>query len=267
MNTWAISPNWLAWALLIISTLALCLVAYFMRQMVIRRRIATRAQMQQQSAQKTAWQTWERAMAWLAFLLSIVTIAYLSFRGDITANSESSTTATVLGILVTLLVTWNIYQVIDTKRSMEDVTILRTEFNNIRRELDTLHQMHEAYVFAALGEDCRRDGNTWMGFDYFLRGAFIFLHDLEHYDLRFMSAISSMQTCVDDLSRTVIPNRDREKQQFGLRKERILNDLSNLRQQAHNLQRFSEQAQKELGILISSIENIPTIQAPPTPSN
>lgn len=223
--------------------------------------------MQQQPTQKTAWHTWERAMAWLAFLLSIVTIAYLSSCGSIVEKSDFSTIATVLGILVTLLVTWNIYQVIDTKKSMEDVTVLRTEFTNIRRELDNLHQMHEAYVFAALGEDCRRDGNTWMGFDYFLRGAFIFLHDLEHYDLRFMSAISSMQTCVDDLSRAVIPDRDREKQQFGLRRERILSDLSNLRQQAHNLQRFSEQAQRELGVLISSVENIPTIQTPPAPNN
>lgn len=266
MNIWVISPNWLAWSLLAISAISLCFIAWYMRQMIVGRRI-TRVQMQQQSTQRTAWHTWERAMTWLAFLLSIVTIAYLSSCGSLVEKSDFSTTATVLGILVTLLVTWNIYQVIDTKRSMEDVTVLRTEFTNIRRELDNLHQMHEAYVFAALGEDCRRDGNTWMGFDYFLRGAFIFLHDLEHYDLRFMSAISSMQTCVDDLSRAAIPDRDREKQQFELRRERILSDLSNLRQQAHNLQRFSEQAQRELGVLISSIENIPTIQTPPTPSD
>lgn len=264
MNTWIISPNWLAWGLLIIATIALCLIALFLQRMNTNHRAASNNQQPQRSS---AWHIWERAMAWLAFVLSIITIAYLSLSGNINAASDFSTTATVLGILVTLLVTWNIYQVIDTKRSMEDVTVLRTEFNNIRRELDTLHQMHEAYVLASVGEDNRVQGRSTMAFEYFIRSAFIFTRDLEHYTLRFMSSISSMDTAFDDLMRPAMGDRQPEIAQFINRRDRFISELERLREQTNGLIHSAEQARHELTTLIGKLRNLQLPQEPSNDSN
>lgn len=163
---------------------------------------------------------------------------------------------TALGVLVTCLVAWNIWQTIDTKRAVEDVIVLRTQFDALRQEIDILHGMHEAFVFDIFGEDNRRNGRSYLAFDYFMRSAFIFMRDMEHYDRRIMSAISSMRISFQDLWRPLMGVRDGEINQFIQRRDNIISDLEDLQRQARSLGTSAEQAVRELAELIDGIRNL-----------
>lgn len=185
-TTWIIEPNVLAWGLLIVATGALCCIALFIHRLS---RGNTPLATQVLNSPQSAWHNVERVVTWLSFALALIGIGYLTTIGKQEAKvADFSTLATVMGVLVTLLVGWNIYQVIETKDSLNDVIRLRSDFNNIRRELDVLHEMHEAYVLSIVAEDHRRHGRSAMAFEDFMGSASIFLRDLEHYDVRFMTA-------------------------------------------------------------------------------
>ncbi|MBD5238583.1 MAG: MFS transporter [Bacteroidales bacterium] len=261
-TTWYVEPHGWGWTLFvaaIVATIALITIAV---RMWWPQRIAEQHPQNNSSRPDVAVTRNSRGwIAWVAIVLSIISCLGCFFKTP-NEGGDASVLVAALGVMVTLLVTWNIWQTIDTRNALEDVVVLRTQFNDLRQEIDVLHGIHEAYVLDALGEDNRRAGHFHRGFDYFLRSAFIFARDLEHYDTRFMSEISSMRICVDDLHRN-LSNRETEISQFNLRSEQIVRDLENLRQQANNLQRFSEQAQRELNVLINNI--IALSNTPATP--
>lgn len=250
-TTWIISPNWVAWVLLGLATASLVAIAIRLWT----QRQTTRPATNRENTPQSTWRNAERAMIWVSFVLSLVVIGCICCWGGY-RSSDFSAVATVLGIFVTLLVGWNIYQVIETKDSLNDVIRLRSDFNNIRGELDVLHEMHEAYVLSIVAENHRQHGRSAMAFEDFMGSASIFLRDLEHYDVRFMTALSSMQTCVDDLYRPAMGNRAPEINQFLIRRDSYLTTLENLQRQAQNLTRFAEQAQSDFSILIRDIRNI-----------
>lgn len=165
-------------------------------------------------------------------------------------------TIAVLTILVTVLITWQIWQTIDTKRAIRDVFVMRTQFNDLRREIDTLHGMHEAFMLDIFGHDNRRKGQSCAAFDYFMRSAFIYLNDMKHYDNWFMSALSSMKTCFEDLYRPAMGPRDQEKSQFIQRKEEYISYLESLLRQVRGINRFSQQAEMEINFLIESLRKL-----------
>lgn len=257
-TTWIISPNWAVWLLLGLATASLVAIAV---RLWIQRQ-TPRPTVNRDNTSQSAWRNAERAMIWISFVLSLVVIGCICYWGGY-ESSDFSAAATVLGVFVTLLVGWNIYQVIETKDSLNDVIRLRSDFNNIRGELDVLHEMHEAYVLSIVAEDHRRHGRSAMAFEDFMGSASIFLRDLEHYDVRFMTALSSMQTCVDDLYRPAMGERDPEINQFIIRRDSYLTTLENLQRQAQNLSRFAEQAQSEFSRLIRDIRDI---QQPTNPN-
>lgn len=221
--------------------------------------------------ESSTWNRVERAMTWVSFVLLIVLIGVLTISPKALAVIEPkegvsidfSLLATIFGILVTLLVTWQIWQSIDTKDSLEYVARLRGEFDSMRSLMNMQHMIHEAFMLDIRAENNRLSGRTSMAFDFFTQSAFLFLRDIEHYELRIMAAIASMQTCVDDLSRE-FPNvaRNTEINQFRLRRENIERNLDELLRQVQNLTRFSTQAITEINRIRKTIDT--TLQQSPT---
>lgn len=240
-TTWIIEPNGLAWTLPGVATASLAA-------------IAIRLWAQRQAIQQTQTPNHGSVVAWIALVLAVISVLCVLFRPSDPDNATML--ITTLGVLVTCLVAWNIWQTIDTKQAVEDVVVLRTQFDALRQEIDILHGMHEAFVFDIFGEDNRRNGRSYLAFDYFMRSAFIFMRDMEHYDRRIMSAISAMRISFQDLRRPLMGVRDREINQFIERRENIISDLEELQRQARNLGTFAEQAVRELAELIDGIRNL-----------
>lgn len=253
-TTWIIEPNWVTWMLLAVVTISLAAIAI---------RLWTQKQSVQQIANQAtntshlAWHNMERAITWVSFVLVLLCIAYIAVLGDYKDNVNNfSALGTIMGVLVTLLVGWSIYQVIETKDNLRDIVTLRSEFNALRSEIDILHQIHEAYVLSMEGEDIRREGHSSMAFEYHLNSAFLFMRDLEHYDMRFMHALSLMRVSFDDLIRPAMGPRNIEIDQFINRRDSYINQLEKLRNQARGITRFTEQAESEIASLVDDLRKL-----------
>lgn len=264
-TTWIISPNWIAWTLLGVATASLAAIAI---RLWVQRRAVQPTTNQVANVPQSAWRNVERVVTWLSFVLLLVGVSYLALIGKHQNNvTDFSALATVMGVLVTLLVGWSIYQVIETKDSLRDIVTLRTEFNALRNELDILHQIHEAYVLCMEGEDIRREGHSSMAFEYQLNSAFLFMRDLVHYDTRFMHAISLMRTALEDVDRPAMGPRDIEREQFVRRRDQYISRLEELLRQVRGRLRFIEQAEREIGIMIDGLRNVSVSSNPPSPTH
>ena len=251
---WIISPNWLAWGLFILATLALYIIAWYLRRISRRNTPPTN---QVLSSPQSTWHNMERAVTWLSFVLVLIGVGYLTTIGKHEDRAtDFSALATVMGVLVTLLVGWSIYQVIETKDSLRDITVLRADFTALRSEIDILHQIHEAYVLSMEGEDIRREGHSSMAFEHHLNSAFLFMRDLVHYDMRFMHALALMRTALEDVDRPAMGPREIEREQFVRRREQYISRLEELLRQVRGRLRFIEQAQSDISIMISKLQNI-----------
>lgn len=251
--TWIISPNWIAWTLLGVATVSLAAIAIrlWMQQQI------SQSPAIQENAPQSAWGNIERAITWVSFILVLLCVSYIALFGDYKDNANNfSALATVMGVLVTLLVGWSIYQVIETKDSLRDIVALRAEFTTLRSEIDVLHQIHEAYVFSMEGEDIRREGHSSMAFEYHLNSAFLFMRDLVHYDLRFMQALSMMRTSLEDVHRPAMGPREIEREQFIRRRDQYISRLEELLRQVRGRIRFAEQAESDIAILIDELRRL-----------
>lgn len=261
-TTWIIEPNLAVWALLVIATFALCSIAWYLRRLS---RENTSSAIQVLNTPQSAWRNVDRAVTWLSFVLVLIGIGYLTTIGNNDDKvTDFSALATVMGVLVTLLVGWSIYQVIETKDSLRDITVLRTDFAALRSEIDVLHQIHEAYVWSMEGEDIRREGHSCVAFEYHMNSAFLFMRDLVHYDTRFMHALALMRTSLEDVDRPAMGPRAVERDQFVRRREQYISRLEELLRQVRGRLRFIEQAESDISIMISSLQNISV--PPQTPS-
>ena len=107
-TTWIISPNWLAWTLLCVATLAL--VA-----------IAVRLWPKRQSIY-ISHNTRGEIVAWLAFILSLITLTLFFFK--VKDNIEASILIAALGVMVTLLVGWQIFNAITFREAVNRINQL-----------------------------------------------------------------------------------------------------------------------------------------------
>lgn len=263
MSTWIIYPHWIAWGLLGIATVSLAAIAI---RLWTQRSVTTH---QELNTPKSAWYNMERAITWVSFILVLLCIAYIALFGNYKDNANNfSALGTIMGVLVTLLVGWSIYQVIETKDSLRDIVALRTEFTTLRSEIDILHQIHEAYVLSMEGEDIRREGHSSMAFEHHLNSAFLFVRDLVHYDMRFMHALALMRVSLDDVYRPAMGPREIERNQFVLRREQYISKLEELLRQIRGRIRFEEQAKSDITEMIDGLRNLssPTNQSSNTNS-
>lgn len=107
-TSWIISPNWMAWTLLSISTASLAA-------------IAIRLWTQHQTAQ-TSYRNRFGIVAWIAFIMALISIVGIFFKSP--EPTEASILIAALGVMVTLLVGWQIFNAITFKEAVNRINQL-----------------------------------------------------------------------------------------------------------------------------------------------
>lgn len=130
-TTWIISPNWLAWGLLGLASVSLFAIAL---------RICIPRTHQPSYSQNRA-----EAVAWVAIAVSI--FALLGVKLSSTVATTDSNLITALGIMVTLLVTWQIWQTIMSRREVDKATQAADNLEKIREELNRTKEVAEGHAW------------------------------------------------------------------------------------------------------------------------
>lgn len=108
MNSWIISPNWIAWALLSIATLSLAA-------------IAIQLWMQRQTPQ-TPTHNRREIIVWVAFVMALISIICIFFKSP--EPTDASILIAALGVMVTLLVGWQIFNAITFREAVNRINQL-----------------------------------------------------------------------------------------------------------------------------------------------
>lgn len=168
-TTWIISPNWLVWVLLSVATISLL-------------GIAIRLWTQRQSATPTTNNRGE-VVAWMALVVSIISVVCVFFKTSDPNNASMLITA--LGVMVTLLVTWQIFSLINLNRFESRI---RETDNNLHRNM---------------GEICGDISASQAGIGTMAHVALLFtIHALIHY-----SQIGDFEQCEREISALVDDSR------------------------------------------------------------
>lgn len=130
--TWKIEPNLLAWTLLGIATASL--VA-----------IAIRLWAQQQTIQQTQTPNRGSVVAWIALVLAVISVLCVLFRPS--APNNASLLITALGVLVTCIVAWNIWQTIDTKETVGKAEEASKRIDELQKIIEATKSSYQSYVF------------------------------------------------------------------------------------------------------------------------
>lgn len=118
---WIISPNWIAWTLLSIAVLSLAAIAI---------RLWTQHQTEQTSTHNR-----REIIAWIAFVMALISIICIFFKSP--EPTDASILIAALGVMVTLLVGWQIYKSI--------------EYDKLVRRMDDMEYIAEGYMQFAVG--------------------------------------------------------------------------------------------------------------------
>lgn len=174
MNIWMITPNWIAWCLLVIASLSLLgLTIYFWSRPNQRHNHVS-------------------IVSWIAITVAMCAIVCVFTRNP--SSCDSTNLITVLGVMVTLLVGWQIFGLININRIEDRI-----------RETDV--RMHEN-----LGEICGEISASQAGVNDMAHIALLFtIHSLIHY-----SQIGDFEQCereinalVDDDTQVISTQEDR----------------------------------------------------------
>lgn len=169
----------------------------------------------------STWSRVERAMTWVSFVLLIVLIGVLTISPKALAVIEPkedvsidfSLLATIFGILVTLLVTWQIYSTIVAKEQVES---LSKKYDDLKNEVLKLGNGSRNVILGwnqySLGEIMLNDGTLWGAYECFINALKLFSDStLELNDEVIEDCFSNMDLCIDNVVDT---DRDRSRENF-----------------------------------------------------
>ena len=120
MNTWIIEPNWLAWTLLSLSTVSLVSIA-----------VCLWCRKHKDAIDKY------NILAWISFIIGIIALIAVFFRES--NENNASLLIAALGVLVTLLVGWQIYTTIGITHKMakaeKKITRMLKSINSVKSDV------------------------------------------------------------------------------------------------------------------------------------
>lgn len=105
---WIISPNWMAWALLSIAALSLAAIAI---------RLWTQRQTEQISTYNR-----KEIIVWITFVMALISIICIFFKSP--EPTDASILIAALGVMVTLLVGWQIFNAITFREAVNRINQL-----------------------------------------------------------------------------------------------------------------------------------------------
>lgn len=218
-TTWIIEPNGFAWVLLSVATISLL-------------GIAIRLWTQRQSASPATNNRGE-VVAWMALVVSIISVVCVFFKTSDPNNASMLITA--LGVIVTLLVTWQIFSLINLNRFESRI---RETDNNLHRNI---------------GEICGDISASQAGIDTMAHVALLFtIHALIHY-----SQIGDFEQCEREISALVDDSHI------------ISSNDAELRAMYHRMtgRIIHTERIRNFDRLVEYINSLFTQSIPPTPSN
>lgn len=141
MNTWVISPNGWAWALLGIAAaslfiIALCSIILTVQAKRTRREIAfSPIRNHNRIGREASSANW---IIYIWFTIGIILLIFAMFDYDdgIKVRAQESTVSTVLSILVTFLVAWQIWQTMMSRHEVERTTAVLHRIQELETELN-----------------------------------------------------------------------------------------------------------------------------------
>ncbi|MCM1066424.1 MAG: hypothetical protein NC418_02485 [Muribaculaceae bacterium] len=141
MNTWIISPNGWAWALLGIAAaslliIAVCTIVQTLRTSDIRRDV-TNSYIRNRNiiGKGTSGCNWI-IYIWFTVGIFVLLFAILDYQDGLKIRTQESTVITVLSILVTFLVAWQIWQNIASKEEIREAHKAAENLEATRAELN-----------------------------------------------------------------------------------------------------------------------------------
>lgn len=156
-TNWIISPNWLVWSLLGITATSLVSIALRMWLYPIRDNSSVTPKQRKIQSNLLCY----RAISWCSFILSLILIILLSFnRVTKEGGVDYSVVVSSLGVLVTLLVAWQIYNSIEAK---ERITV-------VENKVQKLLYANLSHVFYVQGESDHKHQNYESALNYYFRG-------------------------------------------------------------------------------------------------
>lgn len=165
MNTWIISPHWVAWGLLTLCTISLMVIAW--RLFIVTRKPITPASANTVASNKIGNNI--KAAMWMAVVFSITSIGMVLFKSE---GKESSNLISALGVLATVLVGWQIYMLIEARA-------IRDELLNVKLLLGKERSFSRALSWSFQAEICKNDWfRDFTSFSHFycMKGEALFLH-------------------------------------------------------------------------------------------
>lgn len=133
---------------------------------------------------------------WLG-LLSIAVIAMLVLH-DITFDPESSAGVLIsaLGVLITFVVAWQIWQTIDAKEQLREARESINVVRALRNEVELLHIIPDAAINMMRAEDFMANNHLRLSFDTYIDALNVYIRDLNNHLRNTQLCLSMMLTVV-----------------------------------------------------------------------
>lgn len=129
-TTWIISPKGLAWGLLIVATLALCVIAWYLR------RLSFRVSSNAAPVSSPRLNTTRPVMPIYVIIIFLLIFGWLIFLSvynlEYDPDKSLGVIVSVLCLLVTALIGWNIYNLIDLKQIRRESVRLNNRLQGLR---------------------------------------------------------------------------------------------------------------------------------------
>lgn len=141
MNTWVVSPNGWAWALLGIATvslliIAVCAIVQTLRASDIRRDVTNSSIRNRNGIGRVVSSTNWIIYTWFTIGIFVLLFAIFDYPDGLKVRTQESTVITVLSILVTFLVAWQIWQSIASKEEIHEAHKAAENLETTRAELN-----------------------------------------------------------------------------------------------------------------------------------
>lgn len=244
MNTWVISPNWLAWGLLAITATSLLIIALCLTLLTVQ---ARKARSNISDTHTHNLRDAGEDSIWYKVLVVVNVVLILFFAGVVCLShckeielKDASALISAFGVLVTFLVGWQIATSLISREEVRKIERVSSKLNTLEAQLSILRNTPDAHLFYVLGINKYEQRDYFYAFDYFATAVNLFIENKVPYEKFSTVALSYMDSCLAMASQD-----DSVLDSFKDQSQRVSRQLGNILSQVDNIERFAEEARKK----------------------